>query len=253
MQLQDVIQALGLLPPAVAEQYEESLRHALRAVGQATLSVVKAPTSDGVFAPPPAAPDPAAVVLATAEAEWLRGVAEPGTAGMPNGATVIDGYIRGPQGLAWNTCDVPPKGSWRPNIPYTFNGQFAWCLAGAAFCWCAAGLKLAIRQKHIAGTGRIYSWARGTERMIAPKDARPGDIGIFGPLGSGDGEHGTILRTGPKADGTVDTFEFNAKGKGPAGNTYEGVVTRSRPLAHRTPSVYRLLYCVRPLAEDLEG
>lgn len=246
--MQDVIQALGLLPPPVAEMYAEMLRHAVRAAGQAVLS------SDAL---PPAAPakevephpipaSPASVVLAAARCEFARGVAEPGTAGMPNGADVIDTYIRGPLGLAWNTCDVK---TWKPNVPYTRNGQFAWCGAFAARCWAEAGLKVDLRQKHLAGTGRLYRWAHGTERWVKPRDLRPGDIAVVGPEGSGDGEHITIVRE-VRAN-VIETYEGNAHGLGIKGNRYEGVVVQVRPFDADARQTYRVLYGVRPLPEDL--
>lgn len=249
MQIQDVIQALGLLPPAVAEQYAESLRHAVRAVGQAALSGTSSPAAT-LAGPPPAAAAgfvaPPAVVLAAARAEMQRGVAEPGTEGMPNGAPIIDSYIRGPLGLAWTTCDVK---TWKPGVPYTRNGQFAWCGAFAAFCWGEAGLKVALRQKHLAGTGRLYRWAHGTERWVKPRDLQPGDIAVVGPQGSGDGEHITIVRE-VRAN-VIETYEGNAHGLGIGGKRYEGVVVQVRPFDPPAPQTYRVLYGVRPLGEDL--
>ena len=253
MQIQDVIQALGLLPPDVADRYSEALRHAVRAVGQ--LAVSAAP--DGVstaYAESPVVAEraftPAELVLRAADAELRRGVAEPGTAGMPNGATIIDDYIRGPMGLGWNTCDVK---TWKPGVPYTRNGQFAWCGAFAARCWAAAGLKLALRQKFLAGTGRLYRWAKsdGGARWVPPRDLQTGDIAVVGTFGSGDGEHITIVNQ--VSAGEITTYEGNAHGAGVDGRRYEGVVTQSRPFdAPGLPRAkYRVLYGVRPLAEDL--
>ena len=252
MQIQDVIQALGLLPPAVAEQYAESLRHAVRAVGQAALSTSDPPLAKVADSLQPqsaaiaALASPSVVVLVAARAEMRRGVAEPGTDGMPNGAPIIDSYIRGPQGLAWTTCDVK---TWKPGVPYTRNGQFAWCGAFAAFCWGEAGLKADLRQKHLAGTGRLYRWAHGTARWVKPRDLRPGDIAVVGPEGSGDGEHITIVRE-VRAN-VIETYEGNAHGLGIDGKRYEGVVVQVRPFDPPAPQTYRVLYGVRPLAEDL--
>jgi len=252
--LQDIIQGLGLLPSSVADVYAEMLRHAARAVGQAAVSAAPADVAGGVSAvvSPPPSIEPAQAVLAAADAECRRGVAEPGTPNMPNGATIIDDYIRGPMGLGWNTCDVK---TWKPGVPYTRNGQFAWCGAFAARCWAAAGLKLALRQKYLAGTGRLYRWAHadGSARLVAPRDLRPGDIAVVGPLGSGDGEHITIVSK--VGDTSIWSYEGNAHGNGSVLGApwYEGVVKQTRPFAD--PSLpkakYRVLYGVRPLASDL--
>lgn len=253
MQIQDIIQGLGLLPPAAADLYAEALRHAVRAVGQVALS--SAP--DGVEMPyavrpsdGPSAFTPAELVLRAAREEWLRGVAEPGTEGMPNGATIIDDYIRGPLGLGWSTADVK---TWKPGVPYTRNGQFAWCGAFTARCWAAAGLKLALRQKHLAGTGRLYRWAHadGSARLVNPRGLQPGDIAVVGALGSVDGEH--IVIVNQVFAGEITTYEGNAHGAGIDGRRYEGVVTQSRPFdAPGLPRAkYRVLYGVRPLSEDL--
>lgn len=254
--IQDIIQSLGLLPLGVAELYSEALRHAARALGQVAVSAAP----DGValpYVPPIQTPDtmPNALdagerVLQAAHREWLRGVAEPGTSGMPNGAAIIDDYIRGPLGLGWNTADVK---TWKPGVPYTRNGQFAWCGAFAARCWAAAGLKLALRQKHLAGTGRLYRWAKsdGGARFVPPGELRPGDIAVVGPDGSGDGEHITIVDA--VNAGTISTYEGNAHGIGIDGLRYEGVIVSKRPFADQPlpKAKYRVLYGVRPLDEDL--
>jgi hypothetical protein len=241
-----VADALAALPTYLAGPLGDFLRRQARANGivlQGLVDPGEAPAS----IPAPVAADPAAVVLATAHAEWLRGVVEPGTPGMTSGASIIDGYIRGPQGLGWPTCDIK---TWKPGVPYTRNGAFQWCGAFAAFCWGAAGLSPAARYKRLPGTPRLLAWARGTDRLIRPADLRPGDIAVVGPQGDVDGEHIVIVR-GVNPGDSILTYEGNAKGPIPSGAIVEGVISRSRPFFHATPSVYRVLYGVRPLAEDM--
>ena len=241
-----VTDALAALPAYLAGPLGDYLRRELRARGVLLQGLVDPNEGPPAFIPAPVAADPAAIVLATAHAEWLRNVIEPDRTGQ-NGAPIIDTYIRGPQGLGWKTCDIK---TWKPGVPYTYNGAFAWCGAYAAFCWGAAGLSPAVRYKRLPGTPRLLAWARGTDRLIRPADLRPGDIAVVGPQGSVEGEHIVIVR-GVNPGESILTYEGNAKGPLPSGAIVEGVISRSRPFFHPTPTVYRVIYGVRPLAEDM--
>ena len=197
-------------------------------------------------------PTPAARVLAVAAHEWERGVHEPFTPGDAC-AQIIDGYIRGADGLGWGTTDVR---TWRPGVPYRKNLDFAWCGAFAARCWSAGGLLPRLRRDHLAGTDRLWRWARGTKRLITHwEDLLPGDIMVVGHGGKPPGGHITIVRGFGKA--SIDTYEGNAVGEAPpgardaSGNTvprWEGVVRGNR---RHVPADGRQTFCfgVRPLAE----
>lgn len=246
------------------DQVATALRHAGREVLNAKQAAAVADAPAGVLvsemmtivgpavAATPAVP-PAEAVLRMAEAEWRSGVAEPGTPGMPNGVTIIDRYIRGALGLGWSTCDIV---NWKPGVPYTRNGQFAWCGAFAAFCYGSAGLKAELRSKHFSGTPRLYKWAKGTPRFIAAAgDMHRGDIVVVGPGGDIDGAHITVYRGSCRTDAvgrvvSFDTFEGNAHGVGPTGLRYEGVVANTRKVNSTTASDYRFAFAVRPLPED---
>jgi Putative peptidoglycan binding domain len=176
--------------------------------------------------------------LARAEEEWRRPVMEPNGRGWER----IDEYIRGPHGLAW---------SWEAR--YTRNQQYAWCGAFVAFCLDAAGMKAELRKKMMPSTYRLYTWAHNTARFLEPESIERGDIAIVGPAtGRVWGSHITLCDT-VEADGRLRTFEGNARGEGPDGSRYEGVIRQRRPLAAQaaSPATYRLLYGIRLLADDI--
>lgn len=192
-------------------------------------------------------PRRARLVLAAALAEWDRDVREPP---FPGGAARIDTYIRSPQGLTWRSVELGPGA--RPNIPYTRNRQFEWCGAFAAFCYGAAGLKRSVRAKRLASTYRLWVWASEANgaRRVDPEALEPGDIVVMGPAGDRDGAHIAICVS--VGLDTIATIEGNAHGLAPGGIAAEGVVRCVRPLASTTPTEYRVLFGVRPLASDFE-
>jgi len=162
------------------------------------------------------------LVVATALEEWGHNVHEP--RGTPNR---IDRYIRGAFGLDWSTADAI---NWAPDTPYTRDGMFQWCGAFAAHCWGTAGIKASIRKKKLASTARLRSWGRGTERMVTvPDDLRPGDIVVVSRGKKRQGEHICIVEHVNHAAKLVHTIEGNAKGLGPDGTVFEGVIKRTRP------------------------
>lgn len=187
--------------------------------------------------------DKADLVLRAAEEEFYRDVREP-PAG--NGAR-IDDYIRGPQGLGWDTAQASP---WVAGVRYTQNGQFFWCGAFAAFCYGAAGLRADIRKQHFASTNRLLSWSSGTSRYIEPGALQPGDVVVMSDASTPSGKHIGICTT--VFGTTINTIEGNANGTGPSGQRIEGVVRASRPLpmAATTARQYRIIFGVRPLLED---
>lgn len=243
------------------DELAEVLRHARREVLNArqAAAALELPESVHVEATAPRVLAPAEsradIILRAAEREWRRGVREP-VGIVANGAPIIDGYIRGAGGLGWNTCDIV---NWKPGVPYTRNGMFAWCGAFAATCYAEAGLKAEIRRKVMSGTPRLYRWAKGTARFIAKaENLLRGDLVIVGSAGDLDGAHITIFDSPLSVtDGGVvlsfSTWEGNAKGVGPDGERYEGVVKQTRPvMVVGNESIYRFAFGVRPLEDDYE-
>jgi hypothetical protein len=221
----------------------ETVRHAWRERNSAELEVAAA---EHVPLPGPSSSGPAGestadgleAALARADEEWRRPVVEPKGRGWER----IDEYIRGPQGLEW---------TWESR--YTRNQQFAWCGAFAAFCLEAAGLKADLRNKVMPSTYRLHRWASNTPRFVQPDSVARGDIVIVGPAtGRVWGSHITLCDT-VEGDGWLRTIEGNARGEGPDGSRYEGVIRQRRPLAHQaqSPATYRVLYGIRLLAGDV--
>lgn len=184
--------------------------------------------------------------LRRALAEWGRGIKDAAP-----WYTVIDGYIRGPEGSAWS--------GW----PRYDGRNTQWC--GMWVGW-ALRLKRNVRRFHVPSVTRLMKghgseghWAAGTGRGLAPgsrfvnpRDARAGDIGIFGPQGEAGRHIGLIL----ERDGNgVQTVEGNAWGLLPDGTRGEGVVRNWRPFegAQKRAADYVLLAVIRPLPSDFEG
>ena len=216
----------------------EILRHAERERNAAQIDV-EAPAdapAEPAAGTAPALGARADEVLARARAEWESHVQEPRGQGWER----IDDYIRGAEGLGWRWLDR-----------YERDGQFAWCGAFASFCYTA--LEPGIRDKDLASTYRIARWARGTPRIIPFDDVQPGDIVIVGPArGSRWGAHITVCE---RVDGDahrVLTIEGNARGTGPDGSRYSGVIRQARPFPSDDLSVrtYRVMDVVRPLPDD---
>jgi hypothetical protein len=227
----------------VGELPLEILRHLWRERNAAELEMT---SGDQAPAPEPASAGsgdqtPAGgldAALARADEEWRRPVTEPNGRGWER----IDDYIRGPHGLAW---------SWEAR--YTRNQQYAWCGAFVAFCLDAAGMKAELRKKMMPSTYRLYTWAHNTARFLQPESIARGDIAIVGPAtGRVWGSHITLVDT-VEGDGWLRTYEGNARGEGPDGSRYEGVVRQRRPLAAQatSPATYRVLYGIRLLADDV--
>lgn len=194
--------------------------------------------------------------LDAALAEWELGVREPDAR--------IDEYIRGAQGLGWGTADAI---NWTPDAPYTRNGMFQWCGAFAAFCWGSAGLLPKLRNKKWASTVRLYNWAQDSARVVTvPDDLSPGDVVIVTRGKKKQGEHICIVERVDLDTKLVHTVEGNARGIGPDGEVYEGVIKRTRPWPRglgglgirnmRCPvsglrQSAEIVWAYRPLKEDL--
>lgn len=157
-------------------------------------------------------------------AEWAFRVEEPPGKGWER----IDLYIRGPEGLGWGTADAI---TWKPRQPYTRNGMFAYCLAFAA-AYVFEGLDPEIREHFCSSTGRLFRAYAKTERHVPLTSLLPGDVGIVAEPSTlraePQGSHGVLIER--VENGLAYTIEANAKGLGPDGKVFEGVVRRTRPL-----------------------
>ena len=188
-------------------------------------------------------------VMGAAHRAWMSRIVEPDFDGdPPNGAKQIDEFIRGELGGGW---------SWEKE--YVRNTQFAWCGMFAAHCYRSAGLKPAIARKVMPSCYRLYNSWRNTPRYVQLNEIETGDILVVGPVSPGAkkwGSHITIVESVDLALGVVNTIEGNAKGLGPDGQRYEGVIKQKRAL-HGSPTAaklhakkYRGLHVYRPLSGD---
>lgn len=241
------------------KEAEDAVRRLQRENGQLkqSIAVVNMP-ADVTAAPAPivqaALPvvhSHAEMLLAQASIEWHKQVREPLSPGDAY-AKVIDGYIRGTLGLGWSTTDYH---TWKPDVPYMKDLDFAWCGAFASFCYGSVGLRADIRKKYFAGTDRLYAWVRGTARLIARwQDLLPGDVMVVGVDGKAPGSHITLVRLPPEtAAGRIPTYEGNAFGDAPPGaavKQWQGVVTNVRPAQSVKVGAHVFCYGVRPLPED---
>jgi len=209
--------------------------------------------------------------LAVARALWELHVADPPRSTWRDPAwdasrLLIDGMIRGPQGLGWSRCSALVKA-------YRHDGDYEWCGAFAARCWRAAGLdpalarvywsstyrldrygsrrvafwtpgELALRRR-LKGEGRAYLQVRPETTLedVERWGPRAGDVLLVDTVGGWSyGHHVTIVERVEGA--TAYTYEGNATGRAPDGSTIQGVVRQARPM-----STWRRF--IRPDAADL--
>jgi len=224
----------------------KSAAHRLRHVERELLAsqIDLRPGDDRAGAPEPITDQVAQAALdATlrAEGEWELDVTEPGLGGA-HGADRINVYISGSDGLQWPDANMKKDGA----NPYEKNGDFAWCVAFAAYCW--ATLKPSIRKSTFPSTYRL--WRDWQSRRIPASNMRAGDIVVvWNDSATAEdrekkpyGQHITICRQ-PGAD-SYTTWEGNARATGPDGRYREGVGTREREL-----STVAVVY--RPQVSDL--
>ena len=271
---------------ALAAAHADELRHASREGAherldlEARIAELSAELSARQVVPSPqAAPlgagavlgGPAAVAVDAALADWRAVIQEPPGSGAVRIHEIIEACGWGYSVVsADERAERRRAGAEHPDR-YTHNGDFSWCGCAVGSWWGRAGLRPVCRPGIDERSARSYMrtplkvfsscyrlvhhYAMGTTRVVDPEDVQAGDIVIVGPKpghrkARSWGAHVTMA-TGPlQADGEVPTVEGNAKGAGPNGDTYEGVVCRSRPLASNRASVYRVLHCIRPIAAD---
>lgn len=176
--------------------------------------------------PPLSGDTPAALTVLAARAAWADRIEEP----PGQGWQLIDRFIRGSQGLGWATADAV---DWKPGASYTRNQMFQWCGAFAAWCLGAAGLDAELRRKVLPSTVRLWSRLRGTDRHLsgaALSGVAPGDVVVVSRGVKAAGEHICIVEELGPEPGLLTTIEGNARGLGPDGEIFEGVIRRTRPL-----------------------
>jgi hypothetical protein len=180
---------------------------------------------------------------------WRECIREPAGNKTNGKSRILDFYTHG---LTW------------PAPKNYANGTDAWCGAFVAYCYAGAGLKQQFRKywlpscyRMIRGHGTRGHWAFGTERMIAPENALPGDIVIVGDPNNArvpQGSHLTLCVSNRNLDkGYLDTIEGNANGKFPDGSRGEGVIKQKRYLERgANGSAYTVMHVIRPLPEDYD-
>jgi hypothetical protein len=183
---------------------------------------------------------PQAASVAEATRLWTLRIQEPSRDGqVANDAGLIDAFItHGPGGWEWLAT-------------YVKNGQkgHSWCGHFVGSVMVAVGLNPQLRRQVLPSTYRLWKYWGGTDRAIRLEAIQPGDIVVVGPEGSKRGKHIALCSAAPTEKG-VPTIEGNAKGKGPDGKTYEGVVRQFRPWKPKKEKTYRPLLAYRPLPGD---
>ena len=247
-------------------QLRERVRE-LEGLGAAAVTPAPAPVPEESVRPP------ADIALETALLDWESIIEEP----PGNNSHRIDEMIRACH-WRYSVISADERSARRnagdPNYgTYRDNGDFSWCGTAVGSWWKGAGLRPVVlppyREKYkgrelmvLSSCYRIVrEWAQGTARIIQPEQVRRGDIVIVGAkpgykrssnskAAPSWGSHVTMA-AGPLVDGSIPTVEGNAKGTGPDGRVYEGVIRRGRVIASGNPKTYRVLHCIRPLQEDL--
>ena len=200
---------------------------------------------------------------------WLEKVIDPPSSSdkYERSRNLIDKFIRTEDGLNWG---------WEE--PYEKDGDFAWCGSFAAYAWGQVGLNLKLRYRYFASTYRLDRYARykpaienttpvkpennARKYLRLDKNSGLGDVLEFNPS-PGDillvgrknyGSHVTIVERFIPESQEFITLEGNAKGNGPYGKQYEGVIRTKRPLglsgsaSSRTSHARRL---IRPSIHDI--
>ncbi len=160
---------------------------------------------------------------------------------------------------------------WSWALPYKGNGPPQWCGMTAGAAWAGAGLNPVWLPTYFASTYRLMLWATYqkfdqksvpnpdpghnrkrlyldlSEASAATTVPRPGDIVIVGDGDPRVGDHVTICVS--FANGVFDTISGNGRGRGPKGDTREGVSRKAYAIGQS--SGYRPLWLIRPAAADL--
>jgi hypothetical protein len=209
---------------------------------------------------------------------WVRDIIDPPDASSKyqESREWIDEFIRGDLGLGWESA-----------LPYVRDGADSetnqWCGAFVAWCWGNVGLDRRVREVFYASTSRLCHYARYEPRGETPNPAPPvgaprrlitrldvnsrsrdacfpgaegtmpraGDILLVGrPAVDPRGSHICLVESYDPDTGVFQTFEGNAHGCDPAGNTQEGVIRTTRRVGGGGGYVACAL--IRPAVTDLE-
>jgi len=213
------------------------------------------------------------VAVLEAKRLWLEYIVEPpdGSLSHQRSRAVIDGFIRGEDGLGW---DAPA---------YQQDGDFAWCGAFVARAWRVAGLRMDLRRTCFATPDRLDAYGRHLDwkdrtpdpkvsiaprrwlqldQHASPRDAmfstedppREGDVLLVGGTKSAHGSHVCLVESYDLSAGTFTTLEGHATGTAPTGRRIDGVVRTRRPVglsADAPPTTYHARRLIRPSLLDL--
>ena len=248
---------------ALEDMISDELRHRDRERDMLALNAAEPPESGpGARAPGPPNRAPAEgrtpeQRLARAQEFWEYDIRDPwgnpAFRDMAREAAFIDDCIRSDEGLGWGTCEFG-RGA-RANISYLeARAKYQWCGSFVSRCFGRAILP-EIRRKRFGSTSRLDELGDAWQCKVPVDGLQPGDIVVVGAEGDADGAHVTLLERverGPLGlPKWLHTYEGNAKGRGPSGETIRGVVRCARHASGDgiDPRVYRFCFGVRPKPE----
>lgn len=140
------------------------------------------------------------------------------------------------KGLGWSgwTCRNTKSPDYeKPVTRYCGNTCMSWCGTLPAFCYEPLGLSAKARAA-CASTFKLWQRmpSKDPRRVLDFTRIEPGDVGVV-RTGKGLkwGDHIVVPIDRPQPDRTVVTIEANAKGEGPTGERYEGIVKKTRALS----------------------
>lgn len=200
--------------------------------------------------------DLAEAVLLRAESMWREPVLDPALTDRTPDAMIHRANIQflinaGLGVLHWTCGSKANRGKIDPGHAYKkpvrdYCGDLctSWCGSLPAWCWKGVGLVADVRRQ-LASTYRISELiADEHERSVDADKIRPADIVCVRGAGKHPqwGEHIVLVRD-VLGDGFL-TFEGNARGKGPEGDMYQGVVSNLRKRSE-------IVQAFRPLPRDI--
>lgn len=166
--------------------------------------------------------------------------------------------------------DVIKSAGWGFATPYLGNGAPQWCGLFAGACWRSAGLDPKWLATYWASTYRLNLWASyqkfdqkhpnppppaGDERrMLVALDSathvepQAGDVLVVGDGDPHVGDHVTLVVSYDASRREFDTISGNGGGKGPRGDSREGISRRPYTIGARG---YRAMFLIRPAFSDL--
>lgn len=185
------------------------------------------------------------IALARAGNIWQSGIQDPPyTSDHPEAGRwkdVITSLIT--SGLGWKNWDCHNRRSptyGKRVSTYCGDHCMSWCGAFVAYCWFELDKYV---RRGLASTYKIsLLLADEPRRRVPPAEVQPGDIACVRGRGTHAwGDHIVLVRD--VINDSFTTYEGNAKGRGPTGEIYQGVVTNLRKISE-------IVQVLRPIDED---